>query len=339
MERALLYKMYFQDNELFKKYYYVNAGEFAHLLTIYKSPDKLPGYTGKKSIIINAANDPWGLEWIKDIAIACKPYGVVSAILINDKKFADENQALNFRFFPIWGYRYSQQIQEYADRDFFSNTRSTRVSCLNRIPKLHRAYTYYLLKQLPWYSDIFLSFYGLKSGDRLTSNPVEVTMSQIESKLGSRVANFFASEIRNFPITQESNYQWTICHSANTPAYTDCYSNICTESSYERFCPTEKTFKCIATGTLIFPVSCVNFISSMANMELDISYTGMDLSAIDSVVKWRERTRLTIDLLDKLYYNIEDIWQSNKEQLRHNQQILQSKQLEKNILKNIQDHL
>jgi hypothetical protein len=65
----------------------------------------------------------------------------------------------------------------------------------------------------------------------------------------------------------------------------------------------------------------------------------MDLSAIDSVVKWRERTRLTIDLLDKLYYNIEDIWQSNKEQLRHNQQILQSKQLEKNILKNIQDHL
>jgi hypothetical protein len=331
--------MYHRDFEIFKNYCYLNAGQFSKLLDFYKSPDRIPAYSGKKSIVVDAASDPWSVDWVKDIAMHCKSSGVVSAFLINDKKFAEENQDLNFRFFPVWAYRYSQQVHQYTNRDFFSKRRSKRVSCLNRMPKLHRAYTYYLLKQLPWFDNIFLSFYGLKSDDRLTSNTVEITLDQINTALGSDIANFFASELINFPITHESEYQWTNCHDADTTAYTDCYSNICTESSYSNFCPTEKTFKCIATNTLIFPVSCANFVSLLSHAGIDINYAGIDLSTIDSTASWQLRAKLTIDLVDKLYYNIEDIWHSNKEQLLYNQQLLQSGRLEKSILLNIQDHL
>ena len=86
-------------------------------------------------------------------------------------------------------------------------------------------------------------------------------------------------------------------------------------------------------------MSCVNFVSLLAHTGIDINYAGMNLTTIDSTASWRVRTKLTIDLVDKLYYNIEDIWHSNKEQLLYNQKLLQSDQLEKTILLNIQDHL
>ena len=82
------------------------------------------------------------------------------------------------------------------------------------MPRLHRAYTYYLLKQLPWFDNIFLSFSGLNL------DTVEITLDQINTTLGSDIANFFASELINFPITHESEYQWTNCHDADTTAYT-----------------------------------------------------------------------------------------------------------------------
>lgn len=331
--------MYFRDFEIFKDYCYLNVGKFSELLNFYKSPDRIPGYAGKKSIVVDAASDPWDLNWVKDIAIRCKSSGIVSAFLINDKLFADENQDLNFRFFPVWGYRYCQWVQQYSSKDFLCNLRTTRVSCLNRIPRLHRAYTYYLLNQLPWSNDIFLSFYGLQAGNQINSNPVELSLSYIETELGTTVANFFANQIEKFPLSQQIDYDWNNCHDAAAAAYTDCYSNICTESSCDTFCPTEKTFKCIASGTLIFPIACPNFVSLLIHLGLDIDYAGMNLSTVDSITDWKIRTQLTIDLLDQMYYNIEDIWADSRDQLQNNQQVLQSKQLENTILKNIQDHI
>ena len=331
--------MYLRDFEIFKDYYYLNVGSFSEFLDFYKSPDKIPYYKGKKSIVVDAASDPWDLNWVKDIAIRCKSSGVVSAFLINDKLFADDNQDLNFRFFPVWGYRYCQWIQQYSNKDFFRSSRTTRVSCLNRIPRLHRAYTYYLLNQLPWRNDIFLSFYGLQAGNEINSNSVELSLSYIESELGPTVANFFANQLEKFPISRQIDYDWSNCHNAATTPYANCYSNICTESSYDTFCPTEKTFKCIATGTLIFPISCPNFVSLLTYLGLDIDYVGMNLSTVDSITDWKMRTQMTIDLLDQMYYNIEDVWADSRTQLQYNQQVLQSKQLENTILKNIQDHL
>jgi hypothetical protein len=330
---------YFRDFELFENYYYLNVGNFQALLDQYQSPDRIPGYAGKKSIVIDAASDPWDLGCIKSLAERCKSSGVISAILVNDKKFAEQNQDLNFRFFPVWAYRYAEKAQEYSAYNFFSQARTTRVSCLNRNPHLHRVYIYYLLQQLPWHNDIFLSFYGLKTSAVITRNFSEISLQHIKDNLGPTVADFFSNEIKKFPITSQSGYAWDNCHRSDSPAYTDCYSNLCTESSVNRFCPTEKTFKCITAGTLIFPISSCGFVASLKNIGLDIDYTGLNLSAIDSIPNWKLRTEATISLLDQLYDNIADIWHNNLEQLQFNQQVLQSKQLDNILLKNVQDHL
>ena len=329
---------YFRDFELFKEnYYYVNAGNFHALLDYYQSPELIPGYAGKKSIVIDAASDPWGPDWIKGLAECCKSSGVISAILVNDKKFAEQNQDLNFRFFPVWAYRYAEKAQEYSTHDFFNQTRNTRVSCLNRMPKIDRVYVYYLLNQLSWRNEIFLSFAGLTVVDG--ENQGKITVEDIEKTLGSAVAEFFINELSKFPLSCEKNYQQTNCHRPDSPAYTDCYSNLCTETAVNQFCPTEKTFKCITSGTLIFPVSSCDFVASLKDLGLDIDYAGLNLSAIDSIPDWKLRTRATISLLDQLYNNIAEIWHTNLEQLQFNQQVLQSKQLDNILLKNVQDHL
>lgn len=345
---------YLRDFELFKDYFYVTADHFAKLLDQYQQPDRIPGYAGKKSIVIDAASDPWPLDWVKQQVQRCNSSGVISAILVNDKKFADQNQELNFRFFPVWAYRYAQQAQEFLGHDYFSQSRSIRVSFLNRMPKRHRIYAYYLLAQLPWHSDIFLSFYGLYrnkansnfsglSQERLSGDDSGMSVDMMGEHLESEMTNFFAKEIHKFPIVSQAvsqaGYNWKDCYESDSPAYTDCFGNLCTETSVDMFCPTEKTFKCIHAGTLIFPISSSGFVSSLKNIGLDIDYTGLNLSSIDSIPDWELRTIATINLLDQLYYNLDDIWHANREHLQYNHQVLRSKQVDGILLKNIQDHL
>lgn len=329
--------VYFRDFEIFKDHLYLNAGEFSNLLDQYHSPEKIPNLQGKKSIVIDAASDPWGLNWIKSLVEPHQESGIISAVLINDKKFAEQHQSLNFRFFPVWAYRYANQSQQYQSEIFFSGSRNHKVSCLNRVPKIHRAYIYYLLNQMFCKDEIFLSFAGLAldtGGHR-----VQITIEDIETLLGTQVAEFFINEMCKFPLSSEKNYQWNNCHDAESPAYTDCYSNLCTESSVKTFCPTEKTFKCIVSGTLIFPMASFGFSESLGDLGVDINYKGLDLNTIDSIQDWKSRAKSVVDLLNQRYSDIEDIWHHNREQLEFNQQILMSKKIDDIILPNIQDHI
>jgi len=328
---------YFRDFTLFKDYFYICAGHFVKLLTHYQTPERIPDLKGKKSIVIDAASDPWGLAWIKDIVAPYQESGIISAILINDKKFAEKNQNFNFRFFPVWAYRCAALAQQYQSIDFFSHRRTHNVSCLNRMPKIDRAYIYYLLNQLSWHNEIFLSFAGLTVTNG--GNQGKITVEDIENTLGSAVAEFFIKEFPRFPLSSENNYQQTNCHRFDSPAYMDCYSNLCTETSITTFCPTEKIFKCIVSGTLIFPMASQNFVKSLNDLGLDIDYAGLNLSTVDSIEDWRSRARATVDLVNQHYNDIQDIWHNNRDRLRFNQQVLVSKKIDEIILPNVQDHL
>jgi hypothetical protein len=328
---------YFRDFALFKNYFYLNAGDFAQLLTQYQTPDRIPGLDGKKSIVIDVASDPWNLNWIKDLVAPYQESGIISAILINDKKFAEQNHNFNFRFFPVWAYRCAELAQQYRFTDFFSHRRTHNVSCLNRMPKIDRAYIYYLLNQLSWRNEIFLSFAGLTVIDGDSQG--KITIEDIKNTLGSVVAEFLISELSRFPLSSEKNYQQTNCHRFDSPAYIDCYSNLCTESGITNFCPTEKTFKCIVSGTLIFPWANTGFVESMHDLGLDIDYPGLNLHTIDSIQTWKSRAETIVNLLDQCYNNIQDIWHNNRDQLQYNQQILISKKIDDIILPNVQDHI
>lgn len=327
---------YFNDANIFQKYFYVNFGNFISLSKAYQSLDSLPGYAGKKSIVIDAASDPWNPEEVKKFVKDCNFSKAISAVLVNEKSFAEQNQDLNFRFFPVWAYRYAWRSRQHSVDNVFSNKRKYKVSCLNRIPKLHRLYTYYCLNQFEWCDEVYLSFHGTVFEDSVSKT--ELSQEKIKQELGSTVAEFFSAQADRFPVKSQQDYDWGNCHEFNTPAYTDCYSNLCTESSVNYYCPTEKTFKCIVAGNLIFPVSCGNFVKELLDLGLDINYQGLNLDNSDTTVNWKGRITAVLHQLNQAYDNLEDIWIQNKESLINNQEILINGQLENHLLKNIQDH-
>jgi hypothetical protein len=331
---------FFKDFDLFeKKYLYVNTGQFFKLLEEYGTADNIPGYSNKRTIVIDNASDPWGSSWIRPMVENTKP-GVITAILCPDKKFVDENPDLNLRFFPVWVYRYTQQAQQYRYINFFDKPRDHTVSCLNRMPKIPRIYTYFLLRQLDWHEKILLSFYGLTvdhTDEKFLGPPQKITLQQIYDELGPSVGDFFEKEIARFPLTWQTDYQWTNCHSADTEAFANCYANVCTETAIEAFLPTEKILKCITSGMLIFPVACKNFLKLMMNLELDINYPGLDLEHIDTIADWRLRTLAMVQRLDQLHNQIPDLWNQNRHQLQDNQQKIVGGQISDKIFKNIED--
>jgi len=328
---------YFRDFELFENYFYINFFNFEQLLLKYHSPEHIPEYAGKKSIVIDAASDPCNPAYVRDILSPYQKSGIISAILINDKKFAEENQNFNFRFFPVWAYRYAELAQQYRSNDFFCNSRTYKVSCLNRMPRLHRAYIYYLLNQLPCHDEFFLSFAGLTVDN--SGHQGNITIKDIKKYLGPSVAEFFLDRLEKFPLSCENNYQQTNCHQADSPAYVNCYSNLCTETTVREFCPTEKTFKCIVSGTLIFPMANQYFVQLLNDLGLDIDYAGLNLTTIDSIENWESRARAIVHRLNQHYNDIPDIWHNNRDRLQFNQQILMSKKIDEIILPNVQDHI
>jgi hypothetical protein len=333
---------FFKDFDLFeKKYLYITTGQFLQLLKEYGTSDNIPGYSEQRTIVIDNASDPWGVSWIREVIKNTKP-GVITAILCNDKKFVEENPDLNVRFFPVWAYRYTHKAQEYESINFFDKSRDHEVSCLNRIPKMHRIYTYFLLRQLDWNKKILLSFYGLSIDTNDSSlpwrgPPHKITLQQIQDELGSSVSDFFGKEISRFPLSWQTDYKWINCHRADTEAFANCYANVCTETTVDYFLPTEKIFKCITSGMLIFPVACENFSKLMMDLGVDINYLGLGLEDIDKISDWRLRTLATVQRVSQLHNQIEDIWNLNRHQLMDNQQKLLGGQISSQVLKNIKD--
>jgi hypothetical protein len=333
--------VYLNDFTLFQdKYLYLNTGNFLELLKKYKTIDNIPGYSSRRTFVIDNASDPWGCDWIKDVIEDNKP-GAITAVLVNDKKFADENQHVNARFFPVWAYRYSQRFQDHDSIPSLDKKRNHKVSCLNRIPKMHRIYVYFLLRQLRWNQEIFLSFFGL-SADALLGDgaePCQISLQQIQDELGKDVHDFFQKEIPHFPLSSQKDYDWSNCHQSDVAAFAECYANVCTESAVDVFLPTEKTFKCISAGMLIFPVANQNFVDSLGHLDLHVDYQGLDLAKIDCIADWKSRTLATVERLNQLYDQIEELWNTNRQQLTDNQKKLTGGKIETLLVQNIKDLL
>lgn len=326
---------YFYDIDIFQKYHYINFGDFDSKLQLGISPKEILAGTGKKSIVIDAASDPWDIDHLKSSIRLVAPCQQISAVLVNSKKIANENQNLNFRFFPVWGIRYTHWFDNFGSNNVSWEEREHLVSCLNRVPHPHRILTYYLINQLSWADKIYMSFYGLSY-----PNSTKIFNFDIASNLGTNVAKFYELEKSKFPFSQQQNFDWGNCHDMRMPAYSKSFSNILTETSIDNFCPTEKTFKALSAGNLIFPITNVSFFEDMKSLGFDLDYAGLQNIVESSMQKnWVTRIKTLISSLDDLHKNIPEIWHLNKELLTYNRNRLTSKKFEQDILENVCDHL
>lgn len=326
---------YFYDFDIFQKYHYINFGDFNSKLQLGISPKEILADSGKKSIVIDAASDPWDIEHLTSLIRLVAPCQEISAVLVNSKKIANKNQNLNFRFFPVWGIRYTHWLNNAGNNNVSWEEREYPASCLNRAPHTHRILTYYLINQLSWTDKIYMSFYGLTH-----LNGTEISNFDIASKLGTDVAKFYELEKSKFPFSRQQNFDWANCHDMRVPAYSKSYSNILTETSIDNFCPTEKTFKALSAGNLIFPITNVSFFEDMKLLGFDLDYAGLQNIVESSMqTNWVTRTTTLISSLDDLHKNIPEIWHLNKELLIYNRNRLISKKFKQDILENVCDHV
>lgn len=284
---------------------------------------------GSGPIVLDASCDPCNLEHVLEVA-KLLPSHIV--ILINDRKFAEQHS--NLRFFPTW--IASCCIQYAAPQSIvFTQPRQYRVSCLNRMPRLHRFYTYYLLNQCDWVNEAFISFGGFSPVENLYGDSFHLT--DIETELG--ISSWFKNRLHQFPITTEKGYTWTNCHDPSSPAYSNSILNIATETSKDIFCPTEKTTKALAAGNLLVPIASQNFVAHLTSLGFDLHYEGLDINTIDNIADWKERTKKSVELIDNNYADLPDIWNINRPRLIHNQQWLKSQELKNKLFEDVKDLL
>jgi hypothetical protein len=259
---------------------------------------------------IDATTDPFPEQEIVSITRNHQLH-LLAPILVPDLSLAKRYRDLNFVFYPLW---ILSAIEKHTSRLQVAGLRRTQtLSCLNRIPRLHRFLTYYLLSQQPWFNQVYVSFAGIDS--KLYAH--EVTDINQLYALGKEVKDYFAEHLGNFPLTSDDTFDWINNMHELSPAYTHCLANLATETSVHTFCATEKTTKALRAGCLFFPVASEKYIQQLSSMGFDFDFRHIDYS-FDCKQDWRSRILGCVNEIAKLYENLDEIWHDNQARLQHN---------------------
>ena len=322
---------------LFRKCYYIQLYSLSNFArsdpNLANLRQRLVESAAGRPIIIDATTDPASPVDIIDILNRHDIADIVT-VMTHYRDYAQQHSG--FRWYPNWILKaISTSLQGvHTPPTQLWSPRSHRVSCLNRIPKLHRFYTFYLLNQLPWFQEVYLSFGGF---DPLHNNKAD--HADYFSSFTEKEIQWFQQHQHEWPIKHDPDYQWADFsgqHDPFTPAYRDCYANIATETEMTVFCPTEKTTKCLRTGVLLFAVAMTGHMQSLNNMGFDVDYQGIDLS-YDSIEDWRERIEACVAEVDRVYSDIADVWQANQARLQYNSELFLSTEFANSLLTDVQD--
>jgi hypothetical protein len=323
--------MNYEDTWLFRHCHYVPLWALPPIARQQNLRQHLLTKSQGRPIVINAVTDPTAPDFIVDFLNQHEITDIVT-VLTNYRDLPYSN----FKWFPTWILKAitASLRPDFAYPQQLWSLRTHRVSCLNRIPKHHRFYTFYLLNQRPWFPEVYLSFGGF---DPL--NDSQTPQQEYFSFFNEEEIKWFQQHQHEWPIKHDHEYQWIDHlgqHDPFTPAYRDCYANIATETEVMVFCPTEKTTKCLRTGLLLFAVAVPGHMKSIRDMGFDIDYQGIDLG-YDSVEDWRERIQACVAEVDRVYSDIPDIWHANQARLQYNSELFLSTEFANSLLTDVQD--
>jgi len=329
------------DGWLFRKCCFIDVGQIVrHVKSNPQYCDlrqDLLALAQGRPIILDAGTDPWAPTQLQHII---QSQGLDSTIILTpDRQFATQFRHQGFRWFPTWIIKAANthHFRRWTLPEDFWQQRQHHVSCLNRLPRLHRFYTYYLINQYSWASDVYLSFGGFQpTGPRQDY----FWINEIKQKLGTEFVDFFQQHHKFWPIKWDTEYQWSDVigqHDHLTPAYKMCYTNIVTETSNEIFCPTEKTTKPLQSGNLFVAVASAGHMAAVSDMGFQVDFTGIDYRIYDNEPNWKRRAELGLELVNTVYHDIPDIWRENLSRLQHNCNLFRSAELTNRILNDVQD--
>jgi hypothetical protein len=271
--------------------------------------------------------------------------------MTSDHAMVEKYRHLNFRYFP---YFIAEGIAQTKIQDNLENpiinfdSRTNRLSCVNRFARFHRLYTFYRLQQQPNLSDMKISFTlletklpdanGLLQPEDLTLDEL-LDVARLHNYYTEEFAAWIVSEYPHLPrqIEEQDNRDNKYDNWVKSVAFSESYANIVTETYVEDFLPTEKVVKPLLAGCLFMPVSSQHYMKKLERMGFDLKFEGIDYSIYDNLPAWQERADRVVALANKLYPNLEDIWQANISRLKHNRELFFSTALEDHVLQDVKD--
>lgn len=269
----------------------------------------------------------------------------------SDHEMVEQYRHLNFRYFPYFiaeGIAQTKNSNELENPAIDFAHRNNKLSCVNRFARFHRLYTFYRLRQHPNLQDIKLSFTLLET--KLPDangilQPEDLTISELMDV--ARAHGYYSldfdawlqSEFPGLPlqIEDQDNRDNKYDNWVKSVAFSDSYANIVTETYIVDFLPTEKVVKPLLAGCLFMPVASQYYMKKLERMGFDLQFEGIDYNLYDNLPTWQQRADCVVDLANKLYPNIEELWHLNNSRLRHNRDLFFSKTLETHVIQDVAD--
>jgi len=236
------------------------------------------------------------------------------------------------RFFPSWLY---QKSREYSTIDMNIKTdRTYSLSCLNRFPSPHRIYIFYHLLQKKYFPLCLTSFLGLTNPYNNFNEIGE--FNDIYSEIPNEIKSYY-QKTKFTKKLAEDTYYWTNDHNPIHSAYNDSYLNLITESTYYHSFFTEKTAKALTGEQLFILAGGQSSITNLKSLGFEcfekINYI------YDDVENWIKRMDSILNLLDNIFFNIQDLYWIYSKERKYNREYFLSDNFRRKCLQQVKDLL
>lgn len=278
-------------------------------------------------------------------------FQLTCAFMVSCHELVEKYRHLNFRYFPYFIAEGIAQIKvnnDYENPPISFDKRNNILSCVNRFARFHRIYTVYKLSQRTALAGTRVSFTCLdthlpdENGHLYPINLSLDTMLDV-----ARQRNYYSEHFESWLRNNYPTFPWLIEEQDNTDnkydnwvkseAFSNSYANIVTETYVESFLPTEKVVKPLLAGCLIMPAAGQFYMKKLERMGFDLQFSSIDYTLYDNLPSWQDRVDQVVDLADKIYPDIESIWQANILRLKHNRELFFSKALEEHVIQDVHD--
>jgi hypothetical protein len=273
------------------------------------------------------------------------------AFMTGDHAIVEQYRDLNFRYFPYFiaeGIAQIKTTDKLENPEILFGPRTNSLSFVNRFARFHRVYAFYKLCQQPRLVDAKVSFTRLETtfpDENGLLQPVNLSLEQmldvakLQGYHSKHFETWLTAEFPNLPrqIEEYDNTDNKYDNWVTSVAFLGSYANIVTDTYVDYFVPTEKVVKPLIAGCLFMPISSKGYMKKLERMGFDLKFTGIDYGIYDDLPTWQARADAVVELANKIYPDIQDIWNANLDRLKYNRHLFSSKALEEHVLQDVQD--
>lgn len=291
--------------------------------------------------ILNKINGPVILDFTKDHDRSVQPPNLIDVKNILDQQIGADVYYLTadatyqedrIIFFPGWLYASSL---EYSKHDYtISSNRKYNFSSLNRYPAPHRLYLVYRLLEKELDKNNLVSCYGFKNpynGQELTA--FQLGVNHLPLEVCDKI-----SKTQMYKECLPGDNLWDNDHSFYHSAFADCYLNLITESAYTYTFFSEKTCKPLAAGQLFLSVNGKNSLDPLRSLGFECFDDILDNHAYESHSDMMVRIDCMLDLLDKIYNNLPDLFATKIKEIEYNREYFLSDSFRANLVSRLTDY-